>query len=68
MSFVISFKGQLVNPPVFLFVIDTCLSEEELTALKNALIMALSLMPENALIGLITFGKTVSEFKISFRM
>jgi protein transport protein SEC23 len=50
----------MTNPPVFLFVVDTCLAEEELVALRNALIMALSLMPENALIGLITFGKTVS--------
>ena len=52
-------RGQVPNPPVFLFVVDTCLTEEELAALKTALIMALSLMPENALIGLITYGKTV---------
>ncbi len=52
-------RGQMTNPPVFLFVIDLCLPDEELTALKNALIMALSLLPDNALVGLITFGKTV---------
>jgi len=59
-------RGQMTNPPVFVFVVDTCLLEEELTALKNALIMALSLMPENALIGLISFGKTVQVYELSF--
>jgi protein transport protein SEC23 len=56
----------MTNPPVFLFVVDTCLAEEELVALRNALIMALSLMPENALIGLITFGKTVQVYELAF--
>jgi len=59
-------RGQMTNPPVFLFVVDTCLPEEELHALRNALIMALSLMPENALIGLITFGKTVQVYELAF--
>ena len=49
-------------PPIFLLCIDTCLTEAELNELKAALIMALNLMPENALVGLITFGKTVSLF------
>eukprot|EP01117_Protostelium_nocturnum_P001741 TRINITY_DN1214_c0_g1_i1.p1 TRINITY_DN1214_c0_g1~~TRINITY_DN1214_c0_g1_i1.p1 ORF type:complete len:780 (-),score=240.58 TRINITY_DN1214_c0_g1_i1:189-2468(-) len=53
-------------PPVFLFVIDLCLSVEELEALKAALLMALSLMPQNALVGLITFGKTVQLFELAF--
>eukprot|EP01119_Soliformovum_irregulare_P003835 TRINITY_DN14893_c0_g1_i1.p1 TRINITY_DN14893_c0_g1~~TRINITY_DN14893_c0_g1_i1.p1 ORF type:complete len:787 (-),score=161.44 TRINITY_DN14893_c0_g1_i1:43-2118(-) len=53
-------------PPVFLFVIDTCLIEEELQELKSALIMALSLLPENALVGLIIFGKTVQLFELGF--
>ncbi|XP_053669941.1 protein transport protein Sec23A isoform X2 [Anopheles nili] len=46
-------------PPVFLFVVDTCMDEEELTALKDSLQMSLSLLPANALVGLITFGKMV---------
>lgn len=48
-------------PPAFLFVLDTCLPEDELQHLKDSIIMSLNLMPENALIGLITFGKTVLE-------
>lgn len=46
-------------PPIFLFVVDTCMDEEELTALKDSLAMSLSLLPANALVGLITFGKMV---------
>ena len=46
-------------PPIFLLCVDTCMDEEELGALKESLQMSLSLLPQNALIGLITFGKMV---------
>ena len=46
-------------PPIFLLVVDTCMEEDELGALKESLQMSLSLLPQNALIGLITFGKMV---------
>lgn len=46
-------------PPVFLFVVDTCVDEEELSALKESITMSLTLMPANALVGLITFGRHV---------
>ncbi|XP_070493724.1 protein transport protein Sec23A [Chironomus tepperi] len=52
-------------PPVFLFVVDTCMDEEELTALKDSLQMSLSLLPSNALVGLITFGKMVQVHELS---
>ncbi|XP_040575211.1 protein transport protein Sec23A isoform X2 [Lepeophtheirus salmonis] len=51
-------------PPVFLFVVDTCLDEEELNALKESLQMSLSLLPANALVGLITFGKMVQVHEL----
>ena len=38
-------------PPVFLMVVDTCVDEDELKALKESLQMSLSLLPPNALIG-----------------
>jgi protein transport protein SEC23 len=47
-------------PPVFLFVVDTCLEDEDLKALKEALIVSLSLLPEYAWVGLITYGTMVS--------
>jgi protein transport protein SEC23 len=51
----------LAPPPVFLFVVDTCLEESDLKALKDALVVSLSLLPQNALIGLITFGTNVTS-------
>ena len=45
--------------PVYLFVIDTCMSDDELQSLKDNLVMSLSLMPKHALVGLITFGRMI---------
>ncbi|ELR18642.1 Protein transport protein sec23, putative [Acanthamoeba castellanii str. Neff] len=53
-------------PPIYLFVVDTCLDEKNLQALKDSLLMSLSLIPENALVGLITFGTTVQVFELAF--
>jgi len=47
-------------PPIFLYVIDTCLDEDDLKALKESILVSLSLLPPQALVGLITFGTTVS--------
>jgi len=46
-------------PPVFLFVVDTCLDEEDLKALRDAIVVSLSLLPPYALVGLITYGTMV---------
>lgn len=51
-------------PPIYLLVVDTCMDEEELGALKDSLQMSLSLLPPNALIGLITFGKMVQVHEL----
>jgi protein transport protein SEC23 len=48
-------------PPVFLYVVDTCVDEDELKALRETLVVSLSLLPPNALVGLITFGTMVSH-------
>jgi hypothetical protein len=47
-------------PPVFLFVVDTCLDEEDLKALRDAIVVSLSLIPPFALVGLITYGTMAS--------
>jgi protein transport protein SEC23 len=52
--------------PVFLFLVDTCLIEEELGHLKASLTQGLSLLPENALVGLITFGTQVQVHELGF--
>ncbi|CAG9830181.1 unnamed protein product [Diabrotica balteata] len=51
-------------PPIFLYVVDTCMDDEELGSLKDSLQMSLSLLPPNALIGLITFGKMVQVHEL----
>ena len=54
------------GPPVFLFVVDTCLPESELDSLKDSVQQTLNLLPENALVGLITFGAHVLVHEIGF--
>ncbi|VDO73690.1 unnamed protein product [Schistosoma curassoni] len=51
-------KVQLV-PPIFMFVIDTCIEEPEFTHLKESIQLSLSFLPPHAFVGLITFGKMV---------
>merc|ERR1719271_2327477 len=44
------------NPPVFLMILDIALIEEELEQVKDSLQQSLAMMPQNALVGFITFG------------
>ncbi|XP_068647127.1 protein transport protein SEC23 C-like [Aristolochia californica] len=53
-------------PPVFLFVVDTCIIEEELGYLKSALSQAIDLLPDRSLVGLITFGTYVQVHELGF--
>lgn len=53
-------------PPVFLFVVDTCQDEENLKALKDSLVVTLSLLPPNALVGLITFGAMAQVYELGY--
>jgi len=48
-----------VVPPVFIFVVDTCMIEEEIGYLKSALAQVVELLPDNSLVGFITFGTYV---------
>ncbi|CAN6650916.1 protein transport protein Sec23p [Trichomonascus vanleenenianus] len=54
------------TPPIFLFVVDTCQDEENLQALKDTLIVNLSLLPPNALVGLITFGAMTQVHELGY--
>ena len=44
---------------------DVSMDEEDLQALKESLVMSLSLLPPNALVGLITFGTVVQLHELS---
>ncbi|KAK4397165.1 protein transport protein SEC23 [Sesamum angolense] len=59
-------KAQAGSSNVFLFVVDTCVIEEELGFLKSALLQVLGMVPENCLIGLITFGTYVHVHELGF--
>ncbi|GAB4844212.1 Protein transport protein S23 C [Ancistrocladus abbreviatus] len=53
-------------PPVYLFVVDTCIIEEEMVLLKSALSQAFELVPDNALVGFVTFGSFVQVHELGF--
>ncbi|KAM0850551.1 hypothetical protein ACQ4PT_053010 [Festuca glaucescens] len=55
-----------VSPPVFLFVVDTCIIEEEIGYLKSALAQAVELLPDHSLVGFITFGTYVQVHELGF--
>uniref|UniRef100_A0A0E0E537 Protein transport protein SEC23 n=1 Tax=Oryza meridionalis TaxID=40149 RepID=A0A0E0E537_9ORYZ len=53
-------------PPVFMFVVDTCMIEEEIGYLKSALAQVVELLPDNSLVGFITFGTYVQVHELGF--
>ncbi|KAL8120942.1 hypothetical protein AgCh_017934 [Apium graveolens] len=55
-----------LRAPVFVFVLDTCMVDEELGFAKLALIRAIGLLPENALVGFISFGTQVQVHELGF--
>nr|XP_043609260.1 protein transport protein SEC23-like [Erigeron canadensis] len=57
---------ELQPPPVYIFVIDTCMIEEELGYAKSAVQQALEFLPENALVGLVSFGTQVQVYELGF--
>ena len=54
------------EPPIFLFVVDTCIDEEELDKLGDALLQTFNLLPPDALVGLITYGTLVNVHELGF--
>ena len=45
--------------PTFLFLVDTAIIDEELQQIKDSICQSLMMLPQNSLVGLITFGKNV---------
>lgn len=59
-------------PPIYLFLVDTCPSsndaevmEEEWQALKESLLLSLSLLPPDTLVGCVTFGQLVKVHELA---
>eukprot|EP00485_Elphidium_margaritaceum_P003146 CAMPEP_0202686984 /NCGR_PEP_ID=MMETSP1385-20130828/2714_1 /ASSEMBLY_ACC=CAM_ASM_000861 /TAXON_ID=933848 /ORGANISM="Elphidium margaritaceum" /LENGTH=816 /DNA_ID=CAMNT_0049341685 /DNA_START=32 /DNA_END=2482 /DNA_ORIENTATION=- len=57
---------QAQQSPAFLFVIDTAIPENELEAIKASIEQTLATLPEDCLVGLITFGKHVNVHEIGY--
>jgi protein transport protein SEC23 len=55
-----------MGPPAFLFVVDTCSHPEELAELADSLQQILNLLPEQSLVGLITYGTNVQVHELGF--
>lgn len=61
-------QGQAVcGAPLFLFVVDTAQIEEELQQVKDSIMQSLMLLPEDSMVGLITFGKNVHIHELAFQ-
>jgi protein transport protein SEC23 len=52
--------------PIFLLMVDTAVASEELVELKDSLQQSLSFIPQDAMIGLITYGKMVNVHELGF--
>ncbi|MCJ1242860.1 GTPase-activating protein S23 [Trapelia coarctata] len=52
--------------PIFVYVVDTCQEDDSLKALKDSLVMSLSLLPPNALVGLVTFGTMAQVHELGY--
>ncbi|KAI5982918.1 hypothetical protein EDD15DRAFT_2490078 [Pisolithus albus] len=53
-------------PPIFLFVIDTCLDEEDLKVLRMATPVSFGHIPPYSLVGLITFGTMTQVHELGY--
>ncbi|KAK6790220.1 hypothetical protein RDI58_014020 [Solanum bulbocastanum] len=52
--------------PIYLFVLDTCMLEEELEFAKSALKRAIDMLPDNAMVGFISYGTQVQVHELGF--
>jgi protein transport protein SEC23 len=55
-----------MGPPAFLFVVDTCNHPEELAELSDSLQQVLNLLPDDSLVGFISYGTNVQVHEIGF--
>ncbi|KAJ4722587.1 Protein transport protein SEC23 [Melia azedarach] len=55
-----------VMGPAFVFVVDGCMEEEEIRAVKHELLRVIEQLPENALVGLVVFDSMVMVHDLGF--
>lgn len=56
----------LTTRPIFILLVDTTIASDELVELKDSLQQSLNFIPEDAMIGLITYGKMVQVHELGF--
>lgn len=59
-------SAQQTPSPAYLFLIDLCMTKEELIALKDSILQGIQFMPRHTNIGLITFNRYVFVHELSF--
>lgn len=62
-------NNPVVDPqlsPVFVFVLDTCMIEEEMGYVRSALKQAIGLLPDNAMVGFVSFGTQAHVHELGF--
>lgn len=59
-------RGGAQSPPAYIFIIDTCVAEDELAACKVAVQQVLATLPDYALVGMVTFGTHVHVHELGF--
>ncbi|KAH8481145.1 hypothetical protein Peur_062087 [Populus x canadensis] len=58
--------GEFDVKSAFVFVLDTCMIEEEFEYVKSEVKRAIGLLPENAMVGFVTFGTQVQVHELGF--
>ncbi|TKR69803.1 hypothetical protein L596_021908 [Steinernema carpocapsae] len=63
----LTFRSQKASTlaPIFVFVVDTCMAKDELDSLKGSIQTAISLLPAESMVGLITFGRMVELHELN---
>lgn len=64
MEYILS--NQQPVPITFLYVIDTCVPQEELDAIKDAIQQSLAIIPPDAQVGLVTFGRNIFVHELGY--
>ncbi|ODQ79030.1 hypothetical protein BABINDRAFT_162099 [Babjeviella inositovora NRRL Y-12698] len=55
---------RIKTPPIFVYVVDSVNDEENLAALRESLILSMNLLPLDALVGFISYGRNVSVYEL----
>ncbi|KAL3611683.1 hypothetical protein D5086_002703 [Populus alba] len=58
--------GEIDAKSAFVFVLDTCMIEEEFEYVKSEVKRAIGLLPENAMVGFVSFGTQVQVHELGF--